>query len=80
MKKTKEIKLMILENFIDHFTSNDKERESMKEDAKEYVEEDHVDEIDQAITEPIRLELGGMLPEDLTKAEANILAHIYHPE
>lgn len=42
---SKEIKLMILENFIDHFSSDDEEREAMKEVARLYVEEDWVDEI-----------------------------------
>ena len=31
---TKEIKLMIIENFIDHYTSDETEREAMKEEAK----------------------------------------------
>ena len=51
MKKTIEIKLMIIENFIDHFTSSDKERESMKKCAALYVDGDHVDEIAQAFPE-----------------------------
>jgi len=46
--KTKEIKLMIIENFIDYFTSNEVERQIMLKIASEYVEEDHVDEIAQA--------------------------------
>ena len=45
MKKTKEYKLMIIENFIDNYTPNDYERKLMKENAAEYVDEDHVDEI-----------------------------------
>jgi len=45
MNKTKEFKLMIIENFIDYFTSNEAERIQMKESASLYVEEDHVDEI-----------------------------------
>jgi len=48
MKETKDIKLMIIENFIDHYTTNDAERVAMKEEARTYVEEDHVDEIAQA--------------------------------
>lgn len=48
MKKTLETKLMIIENFIDHFTTNEEERERMKNSALQYVEEDHVDEIEQA--------------------------------
>lgn len=48
MKKTLETKLMIIENFIDHFTSHIATREKMKQTARDYVEEDHVDEIEQA--------------------------------
>lgn len=48
MKKTLQIKLMIIENFIDHYTSHIATREKMKQTARDYVEEDHVDEIDQA--------------------------------
>ena len=45
---TKEIRLMIIENFIDHYTSDETEREAMKEEANTYVEEDWVDEITQS--------------------------------
>ncbi len=48
LPKTKEIKLMIIENFIEYYTTNDDEREAMKAEARTYVEEDHVDEIAQA--------------------------------
>lgn len=48
MSKTKEIKLMIIENFIDYYTTDETEREEMKEEAATYVEEDWVDEIGQA--------------------------------
>lgn len=48
LTKTQEIKLMIIENFIDHYTTNDDERDAMKMEARTYVEEDHVDEIAQA--------------------------------
>jgi len=51
MKKTEEIKLMIIENFIDYFTSSEEERKSIKESAGIYVDEDHVDEIAQAFPE-----------------------------
>jgi hypothetical protein len=51
MKKTKECKLIIIENFIDYYTTNDSEREEMKNCAFDYVEEDHVDEIAQAFPE-----------------------------
>ena len=48
MKNTKQIKLMIIENYIDWFTTNEEEREQMKKDARLYVEEDWVDEIAQS--------------------------------
>jgi hypothetical protein len=48
MSKSKEIKLMIIENFIDYYTTNDEERDAMKSEARTYVDEDHVDEIIQA--------------------------------
>jgi len=48
LNETEGIKLMIIENYIDHYTSDDKEREQMKANAWLYVIEDHVDEIKQA--------------------------------
>ena len=48
MKNTKEIKLMIIENYIDWFTTDEDERKRMKDNANLYVEEDWVDEIKQA--------------------------------
>ena len=39
---------MIIENYIDWFTTDEDERECMKENANLYVEEDWVDEIKQA--------------------------------
>jgi hypothetical protein len=39
---------MIIQNFIDYYTSDEKERESMYEVAFEYVKDDHVDEIESA--------------------------------
>ena len=37
---------MILENYIDWYTSDEQEREELKENAELYVREDHVDELD----------------------------------
>lgn len=48
MKNTKEIKLQIIDNYIDWFTSNESERGSMKEEATTYVKDDWVDEIEQS--------------------------------
>jgi hypothetical protein len=48
LTKTQEIKLMIIENFIDHHTTNEDERDRMKEDAFMYVKEDWVNEIEQS--------------------------------
>jgi len=41
----KDKKLMIIENYIEWYTTDDLEREQMKEGASCYVKEDHVDEI-----------------------------------
>jgi hypothetical protein len=40
-----ERKLIIIENFIDYYTSNDKERDQLKELAFTYVIEDHLNEL-----------------------------------
>ena len=48
MTKSEEVKLMIIENFIDHHTTKLTDRESMKISAKDYVKEDHVNEIIQS--------------------------------
>lgn len=48
MRKTEETKLMIINNFIDYFTTNEEERDQMKKNALVYVEEDWVDEIEQS--------------------------------
>ena len=45
MKSSKEIKLMIIENYIDWLITDEVERKEKKADAAIYVEEDHVDEI-----------------------------------
>lgn len=69
LTKTQEIKLMIIENYIDNFTTNDDERDTMKANALMYVEEDHVDEIAQSGM--------GMLPtfrEQVIKRASEILS------
>ena len=45
LTKTEEVKLMIIKNFIDYYTSDETERYDMKRSAEDYVEEDHVDEV-----------------------------------
>ena len=40
-----ERKLIIIENFIDYYTSNDKERDQLKELAFTYVIENHLNEL-----------------------------------
>jgi hypothetical protein len=45
-----EKKLMIIENFIDYYTSDDKQREDLKELAFNYVIEDHVNELDDLLS------------------------------
>jgi hypothetical protein len=45
LSPAEELKLTIIENFINWYTSNDKERDAMKESAFTYVVEDHVNEL-----------------------------------
>jgi len=45
---TKEIKLMIIQNFIEYYTTDEDERMDMIGNAQTYVDEDWVDEIAQA--------------------------------
>ena len=71
--KTQETKLMIIENYIDHFTSDEKERESMKESAVIYVNEDHVDEITQA---NIEINFTNTPSEDWAETHYEITYHI----
>lgn len=49
-----EIKHQIINNFIDWFTSDEAERERMKKSAAQYVGENHVDEIDNGLIQPIK--------------------------
>lgn len=46
-RTTLDVKKDIIENFIDWFTSDEKERESMKRAAEDYIIEDEVDEVQQ---------------------------------
>ena len=55
MTSTTETKLRIIENFIDYYTSSDEERVRLKDVAADYVEADHVDEIDDYNIERIRV-------------------------
>lgn len=45
---TKDIKLMIIQNFIEYYTTDEDERMDMIGVAQDYVDEDWVDEITQA--------------------------------
>jgi len=45
---TKDIKLMIIQNFIEYYTTDEDERMDMIGNAQTYVDEDWVDEIAQA--------------------------------
>lgn len=42
MKKS-EHNLMVINNFIDYYTSSESEREQMKQEAANYIKEDHAD-------------------------------------
>jgi len=45
---SKEIKRIIIENFIDHKFRDEQVRDMMKKEIDTYINEDHVDEIEQA--------------------------------
>jgi hypothetical protein len=47
--KSLELKLIIIDNFIDHYTSDENERERMRLTARDYIAEDHVNEILQGL-------------------------------
>jgi hypothetical protein len=47
-------KLMIINNFIDWYTTNEDEREAMKKNSKTYVDEDWVDEVQSRIDEVLK--------------------------
>ena len=49
LTKAQDIKLMVLDNYIDYYTSNDLERNVMKENAYLYVLEDHCNELEDLI-------------------------------
>jgi hypothetical protein len=56
-----EIKQMIIENFIDWYTSNDEERTRMKDALQSYLDEDHVDELN------LQDKVTGMFINQITK-------------
>jgi spore maturation protein CgeB len=49
LTKAEELKLIIIENFIEYYTSSDKERMAIKECAYDYVIEDHCNELEELI-------------------------------
>ena len=51
-----ERKLIIIENFIDYYTSDDKQREDLKELAFNYVIEDHINELDGLLSNKRNIE------------------------
>jgi len=54
MTKTKEVKEMIISNFIEHYTTIENQRDDMMAVLETYIEEDHVDEIAQAFPVTVR--------------------------
>lgn len=50
LSPAEEMKLMIIENFIDYFYSDDSQRERAKEVAAEYVINDHVNELAELLS------------------------------
>ena len=49
LSRSEDLKLMIIENFIEWYTSSDKEREEIKECAFDYVDECHYNELEELI-------------------------------
>ena len=49
LTKAEELKLIIIENFIEYYTSDDEERKAIKECAYDYVIEDHCNELEELI-------------------------------
>jgi hypothetical protein len=49
LSPAEEMKLIIIENYIDWYTSDDEERELMKEGAVSYVLEDHCNELSEIL-------------------------------
>ena len=49
LTKSEDLRLMIIENFIEWYTSSDKEREAMKICAFDYIDECHYDELEELI-------------------------------
>ena len=47
----KDTKLMIINNFIDWYTTDDVERDTMKKNVTTYIDEDWVDEVQSRIDE-----------------------------
>lgn len=50
LSPAEEMKLMIIENYIDWYTSDEEERELMKEGAVSYVLEDHCNELSELLS------------------------------
>jgi hypothetical protein len=49
LTKSEDLKLMIIENFIIWYTSDDNKREEMMKSAFDYVSEDHVNELEELL-------------------------------
>ena len=49
LTKAEELKLIIIENFIEYYTRSDTERKAIKECAYDYVVEDHCNELEELI-------------------------------
>jgi hypothetical protein len=61
MSKTKEVKEMIISNFIEHYTTIENQRDDMMVVLETYIEEDHVDEIGQAFPSTVMSVRDGMV-------------------
>ena len=50
LSPAEELKLLIIENYIEWFTSNDSVRKSMIDNALWYVHEDHCNELEELLS------------------------------
>ena len=50
LSKAEELKLTIIENFIDYYFHDDKEKEAIKELAFNYVINDHINELSEIVS------------------------------
>jgi hypothetical protein len=65
--KNSEYKLMIIENYIEWYTSSDKERDKLKDGASCYVKEDYTDEIESALEQYKKENISNSYPKNFVE-------------